>query len=159
MKPHIPFIAVFAVPRSGSNHFFDLLAARSGVLSLNEYFGRLPNGLSREVREASLKPFGSWEAFTEVAERNPVETLAFLADYPGVDMAAIKIQPRHIRNPDNARQLIEAATVSVFLRRNPLSIWISRRIVEESRAWAFKTPRATSFHLSQRSSVRSRDIH
>ena len=133
----VPFLAVFTIPRSGSNRLFDLLAARNGVVSLNEFFGRTPRGLSHELRAASIKPFGDWERFAEVGRVHPVETMKFLEGYPDARLATIKIHPRHLDVPGPARELIDASSGNIFLRRNPLAVWISRRIVRESRSWAY----------------------
>jgi hypothetical protein len=132
---NFPYLAVFSAPRSGSNHFFDLLAARNGLVNLNEFFGRRPAGLTKELRAASLVPFGDWESFSAVAREHPVETLKFLEDMPGAHMAAIKIQPRHLGIPHPVTEFVAASEGNIFLRRNPLAVWISRRTVKESKAW------------------------
>ena len=135
MASNFPYLAVFSAPRSGSNHFFDLLAARKGLVNLNEFFGQFGSGPSKEVRAASLAPFGNWESFAAVAREHPIETLRFLEDMPGAQMAAIKIQPRHLGIPHPVTEFVEASQGNIFLRRNPLAVWISRRTVKESRSW------------------------
>lgn len=135
MAKNFPYLAVYAAPRSGSNHFFDLLAARKGVVNLNEFFGQFGSGPTKDVRAASLAPFGDWESFSAVAREHPVETLKFLEDLPGARMAAIKIQPRHLGIPHPVTEFVAASEGNIFLRRNPLAVWISRRTVKESKAW------------------------
>jgi hypothetical protein len=132
---NFPFLAVFSAPRSGSNHFFDLLAARKGLVNLNEFFGQKPAGLTKELRAASLAPYGDWESFAAVAREHPIETLKFLEVMPGARMAAIKIQPRHLGIPHPVTEFVTASEGNIFLRRNPLAVWISRRTVKESKAW------------------------
>lgn len=135
MALNVPYLAVFAAPRSGSNHFFDLLAAREGMVSLNEYFGQHPLGLTKELRAASLEPYGDFESFAAVAKKHPVETLRFLENVPGARMASVKILPRHLGIPHPMTEFITASAGNIFLRRNPLAVWISRRTVKESKSW------------------------
>ena len=45
-----PLLVVFSAQRTGSNHLFDLLAAREGVASLNEVFNGVTLGLTDEVK-------------------------------------------------------------------------------------------------------------
>lgn len=135
MAFNVPYLAVFSAPRSGSNHFFDLLAAREGFVSLNEFFGKRPAGLTKELREASLAPYGGWELFAATAQDHPVETLRFLEDLPGARLAGVKIQPRHLGIPHPVSEFIEASAGNIFLRRNPLAVWISRRTVKETKSW------------------------
>ena len=131
----VPYLAVFAAPRSGSNHFFDLLAAREGMVSLNEFFGQRPAGLTKELRAASLEPYGDWESFAAAAKQHPVETLRFLENIPGARMAAIKILPRHLGIPHPVTEFIAASAGNIFLRRNPLAVWISRQTVKQTKSW------------------------
>jgi hypothetical protein len=105
------------------------------MVSLNEFFGRHPQGLSKELRAASLAPYGDFESFEAVAKHHPVETLRFLEHVPGVRMASVKIQPRHLGIPHPVTEFIAASAGNIFLRRNPLAVWISRRMVKESKSF------------------------
>lgn len=136
MKPHTPLLVVFSAPRTGSNHLFDLLAAREGVTSLNEVFNNATKGMAPEVSSLRRHAWGRGAESAKRAAQHPVKALAFVDELRDTRLAALKIQPRHIDVPGPAEELIDACVGHVFLRRNPLAVWISRKQAQMTRIWA-----------------------
>ena len=136
VKPETPLLVVFSAPRTGSNHLFDYLAAREGVTSLSEVFNNATRGLSKEERSLRRQAWGRGAEAAKVAAEHPVESLAFVDKLRDTRLAAVKIQPRHLDVPGPAGELIDACIGHVFLRRNPLAVWISRKQARTTRIWA-----------------------
>ena len=165
MAPKTPLLVVFSAPRTGSNHLFDLLAAREGVTSLNEVFNNATDGLSRELRATRRHAWGAGAESAKRAAQHPAKALAFVDELSDTRLVALKIQPRHIDVPGPAEELIDACTAHVFLRRNPLAVWISREQARTTRIWAHANTESNhitfdgdAFAISVRRSLSNLDV-
>ena len=152
---NVPYLAVFSAPRSGSNHFFDLLAAREGMVSLNEFFGKQPQGLTKELSAASLKPYGDFESFAAVAKNHPVETLRFLENVPGARIAAIKIQPRHLGIPHPVTEFMAASAGNIFCEEILSLCGFREERLKNPNLGETSTPRSFLFPLTRKRSART----
>jgi LPS sulfotransferase NodH len=130
-----PYLLILAHSRSGSTFLVDLVRGMAGVASLSEFFHRDPKSTFCDFVEEALAPYGSHAALAEAAIGDPLATLAFRDKVDGVSLFVVKVLGQQLRDDRARRILIDNAIGVVVLRRNPFSAWVSRALVDQSKAW------------------------
>ncbi len=136
MTVRTPFLVVFAAQRTGSNYLCDLLSAREGVTSVNEVFNKNSLGLSDEVRKRRLTGVSSWDEYARLAFADRLKALSFIDDLEDTRLVVVKIQPQQVSLQRSLEDFVATASGHIFLRRNPLSVWVSRAQALQTGSWS-----------------------